>query len=274
MSDNPLKAYFRRPSLYFKLPSNGKYYPPGVVNIPPNEELAVYPMTSLDEIAIRTPDGLFNGSSIVSVIKNCIPEILDPWQLNDIDLEAIIVAIRAASVNNELDILSTCPSCEEESKYGINLLQLLASKKEVDYSTPLEIKDISVKFRPLTFAETNKNGLVQFQIQQTLKMLDSVEDADEKQKLMNESVIKLNDMILDVICQTIESITTPEVTVTDAAFIREFMSECDSKTSKKIKEYSGELREKNETRPLAMKCINCQHQYDQPLVLNFTDFFD
>jgi hypothetical protein len=274
MSDNPLKAYFRRPALYFKLPSEAKYYPPGTVNIPPNGELAVYPMTSLDEISIRTPDGLFNGASVVAVVKNCIPDILDPWQLNDIDLEAVIIAIRAASVDNELEIISVCPSCKEDSKYDINLLQLLATKKDIDYNTPLEIKDISIKFKPLNFAQTNKNGLTQFELQRTISMLDDIEDQEKKQQIMTDSIAKLNEMILDVVCQTIESIATPEVVVTNMDHIREFLVECDSKTSKKIKEYSAELRQKNETKPLNIKCIHCQHEYEQPLVLNFTDFFD
>jgi hypothetical protein len=36
MSDNPLKQYFRRPSVYIRLPSGGKGYPPGALEIPEN----------------------------------------------------------------------------------------------------------------------------------------------------------------------------------------------------------------------------------------------
>jgi diadenosine tetraphosphate (Ap4A) HIT family hydrolase len=42
----------------------------------------------------------------------------------------------------------------------------------------------------------------------------------------------------------------------------------------KIKEYSAEMRKKNETKPLQVTCMHCNHEYKQPLVLNFTDFFD
>jgi hypothetical protein len=58
MNNNPLQAYFRRPVIYFKLPSEGKYYPPGVVEIPANGEMAVYAMTSADEI-----DGRASGNA-------------------------------------------------------------------------------------------------------------------------------------------------------------------------------------------------------------------
>jgi hypothetical protein len=273
MSNNPLKAYFRRPSIYFKLPSEGKYYQPGVVDIPPNGELAVYPMTSMDEMAIRTPDGLFNGDSLVRVIKNCIPDIKDPWKLNDIDIEAIVIAIRAASVDGKIEIGSTCPSCNEEATYDIDLLRLLVEKRTVDYSTPLEIGELVFTFRPLTYAETNANSLKQFEVQRMVNMIDDFEDGEEKTKMYGESMKKLNDMLVGVVAQTIESIKTPETTVTEPQYITEFLAECDSKTNNQIKEYSGKLRTANDTPPLKMTCIHCGHKYDQSLVLNFTNFF-
>jgi hypothetical protein len=273
MSDNPLKQYFRRPSIYFKLPSEGKYYAPGVVNIPPNGELAVYPMTTADEILIRTPDGLFNGASVVEVIKNCIPDIKDPWQLNSIDMEAVIVAIRAASVDGEIEINSSCPSCEEESKYGVNLLQLLAAKVDINYEKTLDIKELKVKFRPLTYAESNKNNMKQFEVQRLLASWEDAMDDERKKNIVSDGIKKLNDLTLDIVTQTIEYIETPEARVTEVEYIREFLSECDAKTSNTIKEHSSALKQKNDTKPLKITCIKCQHPYNQSLTLNFTDFF-
>jgi len=76
MDNNPLKAYFRRPAIYLKLPSEGKYYPQGSVDIPVNGEVAVYPMTAVDEITTKTPDALFNGSAVVEIIKSCYQRTL------------------------------------------------------------------------------------------------------------------------------------------------------------------------------------------------------
>jgi hypothetical protein len=273
MNDNPLKAYFRRPSMYFKLPSEGKYYPPGVVDIPPNGELPIYPMTTMDEMTIRTPDGLYNGDSVVRVIKNCVPAILDPWKLNDIDVEAIIVAIRAASVDGKLEIESECPSCKDTATYDIDLMRLLSEKRNVDYSTPLEIKELIIKFRPLTYAETNANAMKQLEIQRMVVALEEYEDGEEKQRMIADGFKKLSDMMNSIVSQTIESITTPETTVVEPEFIYEFMTECDGKTSAIIKEHSAKLRLTNDTPPLKMKCIHCQHDYEQALVLNFSNFF-
>jgi hypothetical protein len=62
VDNNPLRQYFRRPSIYFRLPSDGRYYDASVVSMPPNRELPVYTMTAIDEMTVRTPDALFNGT--------------------------------------------------------------------------------------------------------------------------------------------------------------------------------------------------------------------
>ena len=274
MSNNPLKQYFRSPTMYFKLPSDGKYYAPGVVDFPPNRELPVYPMTNNDEIAIKTPDGIYNGVAVVNVIKSCIPAIKDPWALNSIDIEAIIVAIRAASVNGEIEINSTCPQCEEEFKYGINLMKMLAEKVDIDYTSPLVIGDLEIRFRPLNYKEINENGLRQFEVQRLMFNIEMLEDEAKKKEMLPQAVERINKLTQDVLVSSIASIKTPEVEVEEKEFIREYLVECDSKTGKVIRERVAELKAKNDSRPLKMVCAGCGHNYNQQLILNFTDFFE
>lgn len=57
-SANPLKQFFRQPAIYLRLPSNGDFWPAGSLQMTPNSELPVYPMTAIDEITYRTPDAL------------------------------------------------------------------------------------------------------------------------------------------------------------------------------------------------------------------------
>ena len=45
---NPLSQFFRQPSIYIKLPSQGNYYPEGAIEMPQNGELPVLPMTAID----------------------------------------------------------------------------------------------------------------------------------------------------------------------------------------------------------------------------------
>ena len=273
-NNNPLKQYFRRPSLYFKLPSLGKYYTDGVVNVPDNGELPVYPMTAIDEMTIRTPDGVFNGAAVVDLIKSCVPNVLDPWKLNNIDLDSIIVAIKAASGDGNMTIGSTCPSCKEETEYDINLISILSSIKSIEYESTLNVGELKIKFKPLTYAETNQNGLDQFQIQKVLISIEDYENEDDKRHIMSETLKKLNHLIVNIVASTIEYIETPETKVIESEFIIDFLNNCDKNTSSAIKDRSIELREQNELDPINIKCPSCQHEYKQKIVLNVTDFFD
>lgn len=274
MSVNPLKQYFRKPILYFKLPSGAKLYDSTVINMPPNQELPVYAMTAADEVTMRTPDALFNGAAMVDIIKSCIPNIIDPWKINSIDIDAIIIAIRAASVGNSIDVESICPKCEHVGTYGVNLVNLLMDQQDVDYSETLKVRELEIKFRPLEYTEMNRSNLEQFEIQRMIVTIENYEDSDEKQKQMKTAISKMNELVVVLVNESIEYIRTPESIVTDKSFIKEFLDNCDKKTFEAIKDASVKLRERNQMKPTKLHCINCQNEYTQKVTLNNTDFFD
>jgi Zn finger protein HypA/HybF involved in hydrogenase expression len=273
---NPLTHYFRRPALYFVLPSGKNSYPPHIIKHTETGELPVLPLTAHDELKLKNPDALMNGTVMAEIIASCIPDIIDPWQINTIDWEAVLIAIRAASVGNGLDIDTTCPSCGEESRFEVNLASLLSSQKNIDYGQTLKIRELEVKYRPLVFKEMNDLNLKQFDLQRMMSSLDSaeVENSPELQLVLADTVKKMNNMIVEVVASSIECIKTPHDEVRDQQFIREFLDNCDSKTSKTIQEKGLELRQKNDIKPLSIKCPHCSHEYQQRLQINASDFFE
>jgi hypothetical protein len=273
MENNPTKQYFRRPIMYFRLPSDGRYYDSGVVEFPANRELAVYAMTAIDEMTIRTPDALFNGTAVAELVKNCIPGITQPWKINTVDLEAVLVAIRAASNNGKIEISSVCPSCKEDAKYDINLMSVLGQLKNVDYNQPLEIGPLKIKFRPLTYIEVSENDIKQFDIQRNLSVVTRIEDEEEKNLYLNKALKKMNDLIIDIMTDSIEYIETPETKVHDSAYIREFIISTDRQTVELIKNHGISLKEKSDMPPLNITCIHCSHEYDQKFIMNVSNFF-
>lgn len=273
-TDNPLKQYFRRPSVYLKLPSGGEGYPEGTIDLPDNGEIPIYPMTAIDEITSRTPDSLFNGSAVVEIIKSCVPNIKDPWYVTNIDLDPILVAIRAASHGSMMEIETECPSCEETAKFDVNLSHILANFRPGDYAKPLVLGDLSIKFKPLSFVEMNKAGMTQFEIQKTMQAIMAIEDEVVRDGKSSEILTKINDTFLELIISTIEYIKVPTGTVFEREFIEEFLRNCDRKTYEAIKEHGVELRESTETKPLQIKCSHCNHEYEQKFSINVTDFFE
>jgi hypothetical protein len=189
-------------------------------------------------------------------------------------MDAIIIAIKAASSDGVMELRSVCPACSEDTKYDIDLMPILSGIVSVNYDEEMSVRELKIKFKPLTYVETNDNSLKQFQIQKTIAMMSDVEDETQKQTMMTDSISKLNTLVIEIIAQTIAYIQTPETKVTDRAFIIDFLNNCDKNTSNSIKDHSIMLREQNELKPLDVTCPSCQHKYDQRIVMNATDFFE
>jgi hypothetical protein len=99
---NPLASFFRQPKIYVSLPSKGEFYPQGSLVKTPNNEYPVFAMTARDELLFKTPDALMNGIATREVITSCIPNILDPWQIPSLDVDAVLSAIRIATYGEEM----------------------------------------------------------------------------------------------------------------------------------------------------------------------------
>jgi len=273
MSNNPLKQYFRRPAVYLALPSQGKYYDDTVIDMTETGELPVYPMTAIDEITTKTPDALFNGSAVVDLIKSCVPNIKDPWKINSIDLDAIFIAIRAASGGQQLELESTCPKCSESSQYGLELARVLGTLKAPDYSIPLETGELKISFGPLVYEQMNEAGVAQFEIQKALAQIEQISDEGQKLQATKEALLGITHKTMELIAKTIKSIDTPNMTVDNYEHIVEFLANCDRTVYETIKNYHTQLKAQSELQPLDVQCANCNHQYKQPFTLNVTDFF-
>jgi hypothetical protein len=273
MENNPLRQYFRRPSVYLKLPSGGKGYPEDVLDMTPTGELPVYPMTAIDEISARTPDALFNGTTVADLIKSCIPSIKDPWKISSDDLDAILIAIRAASGGENLDIESMCPSCQEKNSYSVNLMGLLSTVTPGDYDQVLELGNVKIKLKPLTYKDMNAGALKQFELQRYFMEIEAEEDGEKKNQMGIEALEKVTLTTMDLICQTIEYVEIPDERVDNQEFINEFIKNCDRNTFTAIRDFNAELKKNTEIKPVHTKCPSCEHEYDQPITLNPTDFF-
>jgi hypothetical protein len=272
LPNNPLKQYFRRPSIYLKLPSGGEGYSPEVLNMSETGEVPVYPMTAIDEITVRTPDALYNGTAIVELIKSCVPAIKDPWQVKSIDVDAILLAIKSCSQGNDLEVESTCPACTETATYGVNLIGMLQNIKKVDYSTPLRLGEMEIKFRPLIYKEMSVAGKHQFELQKVFSNMQALPE-EERTAKMHEAVVSITAITMELLSQTIEYIKIKDVVVAQTEFILEFLQNCDKNIYVEIRDYHGKLKDQSKLEPQKIKCIHCQHEYSQDIVINQSDFF-
>jgi hypothetical protein len=271
---NPLSQYFRQPSIYIKLPSQGQNYPAGTLVIPANGELPVYPMTAIDEITYRTPDALFNGQATVNVIQSCVPNIKDAWAVPSIDLDTILIAIRIASYGHDMEFATTCPACQDTTERSIDLRTMLDALRAPDYAAHVSHGDLSIYFRPLSYKNLNDNSALQYEQQKLLQVIpDSTISEADKMTALTQAFKSLTEITIRSLAISITAIKTPQALVSEPAHIEEFLKNCERDLFNQIRDHVLQLREQSELQPLKLECTACNHQYEQALTLDMASFF-
>jgi hypothetical protein len=272
--NNPLRQYFRQPSIYIRLPSGGKFYPEGTLTMPPNGELPVLPMTAVDEITYRTPDALFNGAAMVTVIQSCCPNIKNAWAIPAMDVDTILLGIRVASYGHDMELGTTCPKCQHESEFSVDLRQVLDKIRVPDYEQSVNRGDLEFYFRPMNYKNLNDNNQSQFDQQKLISVLpDSEIPEADKISAIGDALRKITQMTIDALCQSIAAVKTPGALVTEPEYIRELMQNCDRNVFNSVRDHIIELKSQAELQPLKLVCPECKNDYTQSFTLDMTSFF-
>jgi hypothetical protein len=272
---NPLAKHFRQPAIYLKLPSGGRYWPEDAIRLPMNGEIAIYPMTTKDEITLRTPDALINGSGVISVIESCCPEILDAWRMPSIDLDATIIAIRIASYGTEMSFNSKCPACEQINDYAIDLTQVLGRIRMPDYDTLVEADSLKIKLYPQPYFSFNSNNQAEFEEQQLLRAIEDVAlDPDVRAAKIKEHSQKIITLGISTMANSTEYIEVDDTKVYDKDHLREFYSNVGSSVVKQIQKRLGAINEEGAVKPMHVNCTECQNPFDIQITFDYASFFD
>jgi hypothetical protein len=275
MSNNPLKQFFRQPAIHVRLPSQGKFYPPGVLEMPPTGELPVYPMTAIDEITYRTPDALFNGQATVSVLQSCVPGIKDIWSTPAMDVDTLLISVRIATYGHDMDFGTKCPKCGHECEHTIDLRSVMDRMSTPDYSQSLNAGDMEIFFRPMTYKNINDNNALQYENQKLLQMLPDSEVADnDKMAALSSALKRITDITVQALAQSIAVIKTPQALVGEAEYIEELLKNCDRALFNRLRDHIITLKQQSEMQPVTLVCPECQNQYEQTITLDMSSFFE
>jgi len=273
--NNPLFKHFRQPAIYMRLPSNGEYWPESALEMSATGELPVYPMTARDEITIRTPDALLNGQGVVDVIQSCCPNIKDAWKMPSIDVDAVLLNIRIASYGNSMDIDTSCPKCNDESNFSLDLGLVTGQINMPNYQNLLDVDGLKIKLKPQPYFEVNKVNQITFTEQQILRTIndDTVSD-DEKKAKTDAWLAKLVDLNIQICANCTDYIVTEEnVTVTDIGFITEFYNMADFKVMRHIQDKLKEIAAQASLKPIDITCKACENKYQIPMDFDYANFF-
>jgi len=272
-ANNPLFKHFRQPALYITLPSKGKFWPESIIDIPVSGDIPIYPMTVKDEITIKTPDALMNGSGVADVIHSCCPNIKDAWYTPAIDIDTLLIAIRIASYGEIMDIDTECPACDSENTHSVDLRVVIDNLSIPEYE-PVIIDNLKFQFKPQTFKDLNNNNLLQYEQQKLVSTITNSE-LSEEQKLAEFQKIfpKLTELNVLAITNSIESITVDNTVVSTIDHINEFMNNCNRKIYNEIKTEIEKLATQGKIKPFELRCTNCDHHYSTEIIFEQSNFF-
>lgn len=273
---NPLAKHFRQPAIYINLPSGGQYWPENTLDLPANGSIPVYPMTTSDEITLKTPDALINGAGIVNVIQSCIPSIRDAWKMPSVDVDAVLIAIRIASYGTDMTVSSKCPHCAEEQDYDVNLTKMLDNIRCPDFNVPVTHNNLKIKLAPQQYFIVNQNNITNFEEQKIMQALSNKElDEEVRNAQLATSMRKLLEANLKALVGSTEYIETEDgERVTDPAYIQEFYENADSRITKIVEERLAKMGEEGALPLIDLACEKCNEPYSIPLEFDYARFFE
>jgi len=272
--DNPLSGYFRQPKIYLELPSKGEFYPDGALDKSTDGKYPVYAMTAKDELMYKTPDALASGQSTVEVIKSCIPSIVDPWSMPSLDVDACLIAIRIATYGEDMDVSANCPSCGHENDYTIQLTKYLSNISSINYNPEIIVGDLTVRIRPYSYKELTKTAIKTIEQEKIFRVVNDEKMSDEeKLERFGASFVKLTELTVDIVTGCITHVITPEDTVTDPEFIKEFVNNAPKDVFQAINDRIIELKTSFDFDAQEVECSECNNKFDIRVTMDQANFF-
>lgn len=252
VAPNPLLGLMRQPKIYIRLPSGGEYWAPGSLEISENGEYPVYSMTAQDELKLKIPDALMNGQAVVDVIQHCMPHIKNAWNIPNIDMDVILIAIRIATYGEKMSVPVKLGE-DVDYEYDLDLRVVIDQlMNTISWDPTVSVsEDLTVYVRPINYKTMTQGAVQTFETQKIIQVVsnDNISDED-KVRIFKESFAKLNKLTIEVISESIYSIESIQGSTSDRKHIEEFMENVDKEIFDRVKGHIDALREQNSIKPL------------------------
>ena len=263
--ENPLLNRINKmPGESIRLPSLGKFYSQNELSDETlNGEITLNPMTMVDEIMMKSPDMLFQGTAIDQVFKRCSPNILKPLDLLTSDVDFILTHLRRISFGPKIEIKFNCTkaSCNHENEVQIPLDYFTNESKEIDpetfdarFSVETKKDKRKVKLKPITFRD--------FLHMQQING-DSLTDPD-----------MLREYVLDSFASVIRSVDDIQNdSEENREIIKGWLDAIPRQDTQSIVDAISGVQDWGPTFKYKVKCSKCKHNNELTTELNPTAFF-
>lgn len=274
-SPNPLRKYGREPGIYIRLPTQGYFYPSGSVQFTANGEIPILPMTSQDEKILKNPDALMNGDAVLYALHSCCPTIDRVIDLATCDMDAILLAMRAATYGDVTEFTGKCPQCGDDCEFGISNRGVLdaMTQHQDQYAIKLN-KNVIVYLRPQSYSGTTKISIADFEQRKLLQQLTNMDiPASDKERALKASFDTLTKLNFEILLDSISHVVIPEGDVTDRQYIAEWFVDVPANDVKKIETAAKKINSIGVTKETAIQCQSCGHEWSRSILFDPAYFF-
>jgi hypothetical protein len=284
------------PGVVISLPTAGRFYDQGVLapNTNPSA-IEVRPVSIIDEINFRDPYKIVSGLAMKELIRRSCKEILIPEALCKVDIDLIMLAVRAASHGSTFETNMTCTNenvktiqpdgtetvsaCKAENNLKIDLNRVMIQFRDVgdDWSITFPNGQI-VQLFPIKYSSVIE-GLTEMSNQakesRKLTLLNKDKDIDAIEETQKNAMDKIAKLQVKLMVDSIKHvISVAKVVVTDKFMIYEWLASLPpdwigaindlmNRKSKMMEDYLN----------VSYNCSVCKHHQTFPMILDPTSFF-
>lgn len=258
---NPLMAFKPHTKVYVKLPSNGSFYSPDVID--DVEEHGVMALSAKEEMILSNPELLMNGKAVQQVITSCVPTVHNASKLAIADIEALLLGVKLATGETSYNISASCPKCNQSGEFSRDIEALLdnVTTMNKDYTYDLQ-NGLIVFLKPNTWASHSIIQQITFRQQKIIQAANSEDMTDvERTKLIETAFNELVNMNMQLLLDCIDYINTPTGIVQNKEFISEYIG---TLSKIQINDLGSIVEGINATgipHELQAVCNKCQHEW-------------
>jgi len=264
------------PGVYVTLPSKGRWYT-GKLELSADGEVEVFALKAKDELRLKSPDALFNGEALISVLESVVPGIPNIKEMPLADQNVIMCGAYLATYGNDYTLSITCPKCKSIKDYGVDLDKMLTQSK--DYSTDNVVSTTAYKIylKPAELTARNMIAMNQFQTQIMQAQIDAQPEATEIDKvkalteIYDKTLAENFELIVRMVDYAVDKVNGEKIKDQDK--LREIIDNMNKRSYDKLFDVSMKMNEAGIDPTMKVACTDCKNEFESTVNLDPTSFF-
>ena len=184
-----------------------------------------------------------------------------------------MAAIRIATFGPELGVSHKCDNCGTVNEYDLELNKIIEYYMTTQFDNQLIVGELAVKLRPLNYKESTDVSIKNFKIQQQISQVEAIEDADQRQTVLNRLFVELAQVNNEIFKMVVESVEIDNQVVTERRFLEEWIDNCEKHVFDQIRDHNKGNADRFSMPLFPVKCDNCGTEVKLSVDLDQSSFF-